>query len=546
MSFFRQSADQLREAFTAMPMQSRVIAGMLVVAIALGLGMLVRGSTTPSVEPLFGGRTFSEKELDTMEMAFSQAGLRDWNREGRRLLIPVATRNEYLTALQNETTLSHSVQSNLQAAIESTSPFESSDQRQSREMAAKERDISNLINRFPFVAWASVEHDQGQRLGLSREAPQSARVVVTPEGTTALTRDQKDMIQDVVWPSYAGMTADDVVVIDTNGSASSVADAAEDPLLRKRREEEANLVQKVRAQLSGYGRIQVQAYVEIDPTLAVEKTVLKYADQPTTLGEHSRSVESVSTRPLNRGVPGTVPNAIGNRAASIDENAQTSRVEEDERESTRVAGQEYEQSSMAALQVKRARVSIGLPSSYYRKVWAQNFHLENPGKTAEEVPVMQAADLQQLRETTELSIQNAITPLLPDIAAGEDRLPLVEVFDYTELPEPIADEPKNAELALTWLANSWQTIALVILGLVALLVARGAARGGSLDRVPAEYNEGFGLEIPAVASDGSDEAGDPEQMTITGGSLKDELANLVENNPEVAANVIRGWVAEAA
>ena len=546
MSFFRQSADQLREAFTAMPMQSRVIAGMLVVAIALGLGMLVRGSTTPAVEPLFGGRTFSEKELDTMEMAFSQAGLRQWNREGRRLLIPVANRNEYLTALQNETTLSHSVQSNLQAAIESTSPFESSDQRHSREMAAKERDISNLINRFPFVAWASVEHDQGQRLGLSREAPQSARVVVTPEGSSALSRDQKDMIQDVVWPSYAGMTADDVVVIDTNGTASSTADAAEDPLLRKRREEEANLVQKVRAQLSGYGRIQVQAYVEIDPTMAVEKTVLKYADQPTTLGEHSRSVESVSTRPLNRGVPGTVPNAIGNRAASIDENAQTSRVEEDERESTRVAGQEYEQSSVAALQVKRARVSIGLPSSYYRKVWAQNFRLENPGKAAEDVPVMQAADLQQLRETTELNIQNAITPLLPDIAAGEDRLPLVEVFDYTELPEPIADKPKTAELALTWLANSWQTIALVILGLVALLVARGAARGGSLDRVPAEYNEGFGLEIPAAAPDSGDEAGEPDQMTITGGSLKDELANLVENNPEVAANVIRGWVAEAA
>ena len=42
----------------------------------------------------------------------------------------------------------------------------------------------------------------------------------------------------------------------------------------------------------------------------------------------------------------------------------------------------------------------------------------------------------------------------------------------------------------------------------------------------------------------SDDEGD--SMTITGGTLKDELLLLVESNPEVAANVIRGWVGEAA
>jgi len=35
-------------------------------------------------------------------------------------------------------------------------------------------------------------------------------------------------------------------------------------------------------------------------------------------------------------------------------------------------------------------------------------------------------------------------------------------------------------------------------------------------------------------------------MEITGGSLQDELVALVEDNPEVAANVIRSWVGEAA
>jgi flagellar M-ring protein FliF len=35
-------------------------------------------------------------------------------------------------------------------------------------------------------------------------------------------------------------------------------------------------------------------------------------------------------------------------------------------------------------------------------------------------------------------------------------------------------------------------------------------------------------------------------MEITGGSLRDELIRLVENNPDVAANVLRSWISDAA
>ena len=99
---------------------------------------------------------------------------------------------------------------------------------------------------------------------------------------------------------------------------------------------------------------------------------------------------------------------------------------------------------------------------------------------------------------------------------------------------------------MTWLAESWQTIALGFLALVALLVARSAARAGSGDKTPSEFAEGFGLNIPTPPPELEDQDEDSDQMTITGGSLKEELTVLVENNPEVAANVIRGWVGDAA
>ena len=78
MSFLQQTTDQAREAFTAMPMQSRIISVMLVAAIAIGLAFLIRGENSVGKEHLFGGRSFGEQELDSVEMAFSHAGLSDW------------------------------------------------------------------------------------------------------------------------------------------------------------------------------------------------------------------------------------------------------------------------------------------------------------------------------------------------------------------------------------------------------------------------------------------------------------------------------------
>lgn len=544
MSFFKQTSDQAREAFTTMPMQSRVITVMLVAAIAIGLAFLVRGTGNASTEYLFGGRSFGEQELDAIEVSFSKAGLSDWHREGRRIKIPFESRSAYMAALEESATLPMSLRSSVKEAIDATTVFDSNELRIAREMHAKETDLGNKIAAFSEIKSASVEYDRGQRRGLGSNVPQAASVFVQPEGSSPLSRQRIMAIKELIRGSYAGMSADDVVVIDANSSSTSALTDDDDPMLRKQREAESWIEQKVRSLLVGYpARVAVSA--EVDPTMDVEKTVLKYDAEPTNLSNKTRKIETATNRQVNRGVPGVVPNAIGNRPASLEENADTTKTKEDERETKGVAGQQYENSRLASLQVKRVRVSVGLPRSYYETIHAQRFLRSEPDKTATDVPSMDDTSLEKLRSETSKNIQAAVTPLLPEVSAGADRFPLVEVWDYPDLPEAAAPEPDTAKLALTWLAGSWQTIALMMLGLVALLVARSAAKG-SVGTNPPEFQEGFGLELPVPPTASEAPGEDEEKMTITGGSLKDELLTLVEGNPEVAANVIRGWVGEAA
>ncbi|SMP39917.1 flagellar M-ring protein FliF [Neorhodopirellula lusitana] len=538
--------EQFRNIFSSMPVPSRVIAGLLVVVIVLALGFLVRGSSTTQEEYLLGGRMLDEQDIDAAELAFGSAGLTGWQREGRRLKIPTLQRSEYLAALEQSSALPNSLRTHIQSAIDSSTAFESSEQRIARIMHAKEQDLSDNITKFNDIRSANVTYDQGERMGLSRGRSQSASVVVQPEGIEPLSRARIQMIKEMIRASFAGMSVDDVQVTDTNSSAMPGNSDDDDPMSKKRREEESYYEQKIRAQLAGYGPIQVKTFAEIDPTMGVEKASLKYADQPTTLQESSRKYEIESSRPIPGGVPGAQPNTIANRPVKIDQTAQTSRTKEDERSSNRVAGQEYETTRIAALPVKRIRVSIGLPTSYYRQVWTQEFLQSNPDKKGEDVPGMGNAELQSLRERTQLAIKSAVTPLLPSVSAGEDRFPLVEVWDFPDLPVREIATIGTGQVALDWLSNSWQSIAMIMLAALALMVARGAMKSIGGDADPASFSEGFGLELPSPPPPPVEVEGSVDHMEITGGSLKQELIGLVEGNPEVAANVIRSWIGEAA
>lgn len=541
MNFLKEQAEAARATLSAMPMQSRVIIGLLLTTIGVGLAFLVRGEIESSHTPLFNGRSLSETERMSMEMAFSNAGLSDWKPDGTRLLIPSANKAEYYAALASSTTLPMSLRSYVDEAVEKANVFDSTDMRRSREKYAREKDLAAQVMSAPDIRHASVVHDRGQRSGLGRAPIQSASVVVQPVGTEPLSRRRIRVIQEMIRAAFSGMTADDVVVTDLNGTSTSMLEE-DDPVLRKQRETELLVEQKVRNLLVGYpARIAVSA--EIDPAMNVETTSLNYGSEPTTLASDSTKSESVTSSAVVRGEPGVRPNVTTNRATSLADTTETRRTEQEKRQTRAVTSTTWENKQSASLQVKNIQVSVGLPQSFYENLIVREALRANPDINQQDIDVNDPDALARLRSETEKSIQTAIAPLLPAVTAGTDPASLVKVWPYPDPVEQPAEQVASTAAVMTWLSESWQSIALLGLALVALLVARGAAKSAA--PVPTEFNEAFGLELPTPPV--IDEVKRTEtEMDITGVALQHELTDIVDGNPEVAANVIRAWIGEAA
>ena len=122
---------------------------------------------------------------------------------------------------------------------------------------------------------------------------------------------------------------------------------------------------------------------------------------------------------------------------------------------------------------------------------------------------------------------------------------------YTETPLPEPAGPSVSEKALTWLGSSWQTLGLLLLAVFSVLFLRSMVRSTQEPARAASEPE-----VISVAS-GTDEV-EPEDEVLaaanslrqrfqgSGRNLRDELTELVREDPEAAASVLQSWIGDAA
>ncbi|ASV73697.1 Flagellar M-ring protein FliF [Thermogutta terrifontis] len=544
MDFLNATWQQLRDLFLGMTPSMRITTALLFAAVVVSLGFLVSYSHTGGSVYLMNGAHFSPNDLPAMEAAFAAKGLNDYRIEGTRIRVPQGKQDKYMAALAEGNALPYNYLDILEKTIKESSTFEPRYKLEERTKIALQKELSRVISQMAGVQDAVVMFSRTNQGGLRRETVTTASVAIKPIGGQELSDQVIRSIRYYVAKSIGGLKPEDVVVtnMDTGANYYALDDqplqAAEGTYALKRSWEQY-FAEKVKTALGYVPGVLVSCNVELDPTKYQRQEQVKLDPKAVALDV----TETTKTRQATSDAGGRVGYvAQGNTPRSL--NSASTGPSETEEETQRTernsVGQTVIQQETAGLLPKRVTVSVAIPASYFRRIWEQQQTGSNPsnqqGPTAQNLDKIRTEELNKIR--------THIAALLPPAEGVNDPTQLVTVTDFVDMPSSPPPEPSITQQSLEFVRQYWPTLGLMALALVSLIVLRSTVRQ------TAQPVTGSPVVIPeAPTSTPANEASETQTETRTKRraatgtrSLREEVAELVAEDPETAANILKAWI----
>ena len=562
-----QFGKQIADLVASMTPSARIMAGLMAGVIVVSLGWILSTESTPSMEPLLGS-SFTYDELARMEGALSQASLRGYVREGRQIKIPSGEKDAYIRALSAGNALPKSWGAEMDRALEASSVFESPAKTAMRNESARERSVAMLIERLPSIEWAAVEYDEKKTTFL-KNAEQVCSVWVQPYYGQEIDPALLRTISRQVSNSFGGLPETNISVLDVSTgdyfqATDDLGGAAENRYLSPQVQLETKYKRDIMGLLGhAYGAIKIMVNAELDSTLSEESEKFTYDPTPVAISVSSSRKDVESQKVAGGGAPGTTTNSVpvSNQSASLaaqgtDQNSKTKESEESQRS---LAGHTATVTKTAPLVPTKVTVTIGVPDSHFEEIWRHRKSKETAADAqGDEQALPSAAELAAIQTEVESELRAAVEGIPVGVRLGEETKPFIKVYAFTDLPVEPFEGPSVATNALTWLGESWSTVALLVVLLASLGMMFSWVRSQGDSNPDKEFAEGFGLRVPdqiadtlelgaeegMVAEDGT--PGSRAKFEITGAEIKDDLSTLINDNPEAAANLLKAWIGEAA
>lgn len=565
MNFLNEIGKQIRDLFASMTPSARIMAGLMIAVVVVSLGWILSGGASGTkTEYLLGGRTATDQELSSMEVAFGNAGLGDYERVGQRIKIPSAKKSDYMKAISSSKALPGDPQSPMKDVLDRNNPFESASRFEKGYEYAKQQLLENVIKRHAGIQTAMVTYDE-KRTGFGSKRDQVCSISVQGTNGAPVPQMLLKNFARLATRTFAGLTLDNVSVTDMSTStgyfgSSGDASAEENAYFVAQTTWENYFEQKVNSLLTDFNA-KVAVSVTLDPTMKTQTEQLQYQQQPVAVSSSTLSKNSENTKAAPSGQPGFANNGGSNQPASVSSTTagQNSKVKETSENQKSLAGHEATVKTQVGLVPKSVYVTIGIPESHYRKVALQKFRLNNPGKPDTDAPTPTDQELTDIRTAEENAVRSAVEALPVGGREGDDRKAMVKVYNYIDLPEPEVLGPTMADNTLAWVSESWSTLALIGLVLVSLGMMfswmKSPVTGTGVDK---QFADGFGLEIPSIPLDQMDIGDDgegsvdedgrrrPPALEVTGTEMKEDLSTIIKENPDAAVNLIKSWIGEAA
>lgn len=545
MDALNKAISQLTELLRSMTPGARLTAGLLLAVLVVGLGYLFNSDLSGPDAYLLGGQGFSSEELQAMEAAFGQASLTGYELEGGRVRIPRGQQAAFLAALADGDALPANFGDYMAKAVNDSNPFQTRAQQEETLKVARQQELALIIRSMQGISKANVIIDQQRQGGFRQDSKVTASVFVQPRGGMPLDAERVRAIRYLVAGAVAGLDPRSVTVTDAQGGLTYSSEegggpGGENAYLAAMQNFQSEYEEKVRAALAYVAGVTVSANVELTDVLRQTEEQVKV--DPKTVPVMSRDETNTSSR--QSGGPGGQP---GFNAQQPNQGARLANAggSEDTEESTTsesqsVVGHTDMRTERAGLTPERVSVVVGVPTSYYVRVWQG----QNPPATGAEPQTPDATQLAQIETEVNTKIREHVLPLLPmPVDVQSDASQLVRVTSFTDLPTEEIISPPLTATATTWLAQNWQTLGGFALVLFSLLMLRSFVKGAP-SPAPLPRNE---ESAPAAASAEEPPPSAAEKPTRKrrlqqGTNIRDELAEMVKEDPEAAAAILRGWI----
>jgi flagellar M-ring protein FliF len=506
---------------------------------------------------LLGGRAFSSAELEAMEGAFAQAGLSNYQLEGSRVQIPKSSKAQYLAALAEHQALPANFSDHFSQQMTQATMFETKDQANLRWRLAKQQELALIISSMHGVSRAQVIYDEIQKTGFPRTTEKTATVAVQSTGSQELELHQVKSIRHLVSSAIAGMKFQNVTVTDLNtgqnhggGGDAELASAEESAYMDYKNTYERLWQDKISKAIAFVSGAVVTVDVELSKETVFHEDTTTVDSKPVVLRSTTLEKSNINARANTAGRPGV--NGQANAGASITSSGAGESTSEESREDLeRVGGHGRIVKATAPLVPKKVTAAVGVPSNYFVQVWRER----NPTPAGQEPATPDPQAITAIEAEVIKKIEDMVVNLLPKLPAGEDKYPLVTVKTFEHLTPPPAEMPNIATTAGVWVAENWTTLGMFLVGAFSLLMLRGMVKARPESTTPSGAPAAAGppqLSVVGASDDDEDgeaavgEDGRPKNRFATASSnIKEELASMVRENPEAAANILRSWLGEA-
>jgi len=435
---------------------------------------------------------------------------------------------------------------------------ESKIQSERRFRLAAQQELSKVLPEMKGVDKARVMLDQRVTPDLNHKLIITASVFITPTPGEAF--DAKK-VQRAVAHSIAGLATENVVVTDTDsgvqfgGGDGGITGLADSDYHQAKQQYEQWLEGEIKELLASIPGVTVKVNAVLDERLTQVVESVNHGDKPIALQSETTTLskQDQSSAPTLSGRPGLAAQGpAGSAAAQAPAKTSGSSEDQETTRSVNLVDGDRSTTTNAGLTPKKATVAISVPSDYFVKVWRE----ENKPADGAEPAEPTAADLDKIRQTMSTEISDLVSKLLPEPPAGVDYRPLVHVTALPSLPQEPLPEPTLTENIWTWLSQHGNTIVMVAMAAFGFLMLRSIVRGASAGAAAAA---GVVLEPSRAAP----ETETPEMETAPGGptapapkrtkrrlnkgpSLRDDLVDMVQEDPDAAAAILRNWISSAA